>query len=44
LEKSKVEVEVFNQYRELAGWLMVPALLLLLAEAVLSQTIFRKAP
>ena len=44
MEKSKVEVEVFNQYRELAGWLMIPALLLLLAEAVLSQTIFRKAP
>ncbi len=44
LEKSKVEVDVFNQYRELAGWLMVPALILLLAEAVLSQTIFRKIP
>jgi Ca-activated chloride channel homolog len=44
LEKSKVEVQVFNQYRELAGWLMIPALLLLLAEAVLSQTTFRKVP
>lgn len=44
LEKSKVEVEVFNQYRELAGWLMAPALLLLLIELVLSQTVLRKMP
>lgn len=44
LEKSQVEVQVFNQYRELAGWLMVPALLLLVAQLVLSQTIFRKVP
>ena len=44
LEKSKVEVQVFNQYKELAGWLMIPALLLLLTELVLSQTIFRRIP
>ena len=44
LEKSKVEVDVFNQYQELAGWLLAPALLLLVAEVVLSQTIFRKVP
>lgn len=44
LEKSKVEVQVFNQYNELAGWLMIPALLLLLAELVLSQTLFRRIP
>ena len=44
LEKSQVEVQVFNQYQELAGWLMVPALLLLLAQLVLSQTIFRVLP
>lgn len=44
LEKSKVEVQVFNQYKELAGWLMIPALLLLLAEMILSQTVFRRIP
>ncbi len=44
LEKSKVEVDVFNQYQELAGWLLAPALLLLVAEVVLSQTLFRKVP
>jgi Ca-activated chloride channel family protein len=44
LEKSQVEVQVFNQYRELAGRLMVPALLLLLAQLVLSRTVFRVLP
>lgn len=44
LEKSQVEVQVFNQYQELAGWLMVPALLLMLTQLVLSQTVFRKLP
>jgi Ca-activated chloride channel family protein len=44
LEKSQVEVQVFNQYQELAGWLMVPALLLQLVELVLSQTLFRRLP
>lgn len=44
LEKSQVEVQVFNQYQELAGWLLAPALLLLVAQLVLSQTIFRKLP
>lgn len=44
LEKSQVEVQVFNRYQELAGWLMIPALLVLLIELVLSQTIFRRLP
>ena len=44
LEKSQVEVHVFNQYNELAGWLMVPALLVLLIELILSQTVFRRIP
>lgn len=44
LEKSQVALQVFNQYQELAGWLMAPALLLLLAHLALSQTIFRKLP
>ncbi len=44
LEKSQVEVQVYNQYEELAGWLIVPAILLLLLELVLRYTIFRTAP
>jgi Ca-activated chloride channel family protein len=44
LEKSQVEVQIFNQYQELAGWLMVPALLFLLLELVLNQTVFRRLP
>jgi Ca-activated chloride channel family protein len=44
LEKSQVEVQVFNQSQELAGWLMVPALLLLLTQLFLGHTIFRKLP
>jgi Ca-activated chloride channel family protein len=44
LEKSQVEVQVFNQYQELAGWPLVPALLLLLVQLVLGRTIFRVLP
>ena len=44
LEKSQVEIEVFNQYQELAGWLIIPALMLLLAEMVLRKTVFRTIP
>lgn len=44
LEKSQVEVQVFNQYQELAGWLLAPALLLFLLEMVLRHTLFRKIP
>lgn len=44
LEKSQVEVQVFNQYQELAGFLLVPAVLIFLAELFLRNTIFRKVP
>ena len=44
LEKSKVEIEVFNQYFELFAWFLIPALLLLLLELVLRKTIFRRIP
>lgn len=44
MEKSQVEVQVFNQYRELAGWLLLPALFLFLVEMVLRHTLFRKVP
>ena len=44
LEKSQVEVEVYNQYQELSGYLLVPAIMLFLSELVLRKTIFRKVP
>ena len=44
LEKSEVEVLVFTRYQEAAAWLLVPALLLLLLELTLSQTVFRRIP
>jgi Ca-activated chloride channel family protein len=44
LEKSQVEVQVFNQYQELAGFLLVPAVAIFMAEMFLRNTIFRKIP
>jgi Ca-activated chloride channel family protein len=44
LEKSQVEVQVFNQYQELAIWLLLPALAFLLVEAVLRKTALRTIP
>ena len=44
LEKSEVEILLFARYRELLGWLLVPALTLLAMDFVLSYTIFRKVP
>ena len=44
LEKSEVEILLFARYRELLGWLLVPALTLLAMDFVLSHTIFRKVP
>lgn len=44
LEKSKVELLHYDRYDELAPWLIGPAILLLLGEAVLANTIFRRVP
>jgi Ca-activated chloride channel family protein len=44
LEKSKVEIRVYKRYEELAHWLLLPALLLLLLELGLRLTLFRKIP
>jgi Ca-activated chloride channel family protein len=44
LEKSEVEVQVFNHYTELAGYLLVPALLILIIELVFRKTAFRSNP
>ena len=44
LEKSQVEVERFTRYRELMGWLLLPALGLVASETALRKTVFRKLP
>jgi Ca-activated chloride channel family protein len=44
LEKSDIEFQTFHRYQELAAWLLVPAILLLLAELVLRKTLLRQIP
>ena len=44
MEQSQVEIQVYNQYFELAGYLLVPALLIFLVEMFLRHTTFRKIP
>jgi Ca-activated chloride channel family protein len=44
LEKSDIEVQVFRRYRELAGWVLLPALGLVLLELLLRTTLFRSLP
>ena len=43
LEKSKFEEKVIS-YNELFQWFMIPALLLLILELILSHTVFRRIP
>jgi len=44
LEKSRVERFHYLRFDELAPWLMAPALLLILLEALLANTVFRRTP
>jgi Ca-activated chloride channel family protein len=44
LEKSQVEIQVYNQYYELFGWLLVPALIIFVLELALRNTTLRKVP
>jgi Ca-activated chloride channel family protein len=44
LEKSNVEIERFTRYQELMGWVLLPALGLLLGETVLRKTALRTLP
>ncbi len=44
LEKSQIEVERYTRYQELMGWLLIPALGLILSEMALRKTVFRKLP
>jgi len=44
LEKSEVEIRSFSRYRELAGWLLAPAIALLALELGLRETVLRSLP
>ena len=44
LEKTDVEILNFVRYQEILAWFLVPALVLVLLELVLSNTAFRKLP
>ena len=44
LEKSQVEIQVFNHYFELISWFLIPAVAILLLELALRNTVFRKIP
>ncbi|MCX7869322.1 MAG: VWA domain-containing protein, partial [Terrimicrobiaceae bacterium] len=44
LEKTKVEIEKFSQFRELYPWPVAAGLALLLAEIVLASTVWKRLP
>jgi Ca-activated chloride channel family protein len=44
LEKTKIEMEQYMEYNERFGWLVIPAILIVLLEALLLGTLFRKIP
>jgi len=44
LEASDIEIETYNRYQELAAWLLIPAILLMLGELALRKTILRQIP
>jgi hypothetical protein len=39
-----VEVKKYQRYRELFPWVVLPGLVLLLLEIILSHTVWRKLP
>lgn len=44
LEKSKVQIEKFAQYRDLFPWFLIAGFSLLVLETLLSQTLWRRLP
>jgi Ca-activated chloride channel homolog len=44
LEKSQIEITHYSEAIELIGWVLLPALMLVLAEQFLSHTLFRRIP
>ena len=44
LEKSEVEVKQYHHYDEIFGWFLLPALVILLLEIILNNTVWRRLP
>ena len=44
LEKTEVEVKKFQRYQELFPWFVLPSLVILLLEIILTHTVWRKLP
>ena len=44
LEKSQIEITHYSQEIELIGWVLLPAVMLVLSEQFLSHTLFRRIP
>ena len=44
LEKSEIEIQTFHRYQELAAFLLIPAILIILAEITLRKTVLRQIP
>jgi len=44
MEKTEMDVEVYVRYKELAGYMLIPALALLLAERLIRETVLRRLP
>jgi Ca-activated chloride channel homolog len=44
LEKSQIEITHYSEKIELVGWVLLPALMLVLVEQFLSHTLFRRIP
>lgn len=44
LEKSEIEVKKYQRYHELFHWVVLPGLVLLVLEIILSNTVWRKLP
>ena len=42
LERSEISVKQFSEYRELFGWLLIPAVVLVMGTTFVSQNVFRK--
>jgi len=44
MEKTEIETKEYANYTEMAGYFLLPGLIILLLEILLSNTVFRKIP
>ena len=42
LERTEIEVKEFTRYKELFGWLLIPAMVIGLGTHAIDRTLFRK--